>query len=86
MKTSVFNEHSSLLCVPRWEQDLSGADCSPSTLSQERHSTVREMLLWEGVFGKECVPRMLGCPATLHTDQVALLFLFSPGGPLSAGS
>lgn len=38
MKTSVFNDHSSLLCVPSWEQDLSGADCSPRTLSQGRHS------------------------------------------------
>lgn len=84
LKTSVFNDHSSLLSVPRREQDLSGAACS-STLSQGRHSTVREMLLWEGLFGKERVLRMLGCSVTLHTDQ-PLLFHFSPEGPISAGS
>lgn len=37
---------------------------------------MREMLLWEGLFGKECVSAMLGCPVTLHTGPLAFAVPF----------
>lgn len=41
-----------------------------------RGGTAREMLLYEGLFGKELVLGMLCCPVRLHTDQLAFAVPF----------